>query len=262
MLILKILRYLFLVILPLILLVYLLFYSYFYFDAIKQMINQVNAEAPHEIIETRSRKSYSLEEVNLIKDKAALNSRLKMAESDSIGLFINLSDSLVQLELRGVTLKQVKFTQFKYDRFFSALHPAAYQAVFSKPLVIGRIEGASEKEPITYKKAPKDTIEAALMPGPEKIDTTKVEFIEWHMLLNHNIMVSVVQSDSEEGKWNEENRKYRVRRYLAGLKANTTNVIHFRKIDYYPELTIFIPAGEAKSFYRALPERGDVRMKF
>jgi hypothetical protein len=127
--------------------------------------------------------------------------------------------------------------------------------------VIQRIEGASEKEPITYKKAPKDTIEAASQPGPEKIDTSKVEFIEWHMVLNNNIMVSVVQSDSEKGKWNKENRNYRLRRYYMVLKANTINVLELKKFEYHPEITIYIPSGEAKSFYRALPEKGDVRLK-
>jgi hypothetical protein len=261
MLFLRILKYIFLVTLPAILFIYLLIYSFLYFVSVQQMIKSANLKAPREIIESRKRRSYSAEEFNLIKEKAELSSRLKMAESDSIGLAIDLSDSTVQLEMKGVVLKKVKFSNLKYDGFFTALHPAAYQSVFSKPFVIQRIEGASEKEPLTIKKAPKDTIEAAAQPGPEKIDTTKFEFIEWHMILNNNITVSVVQSDSEKGRWNKENTNYRRRRYYSALKTNTLNVLHLKKFVYHPEITIYIPSGQAKSFYRALPERGDVRLK-
>lgn len=258
MLLIKILKSTLFIFLPVLLFIYLLIYSYLYITAVRDMVKSVNSLAEKEVLEKRVKKSYSAEEVELLKEKAALNARLKMAESDSIGLTVNVKDSLVKLELKGVTLREVKFDEFRYDRFFNAIHPEGYQVLFSKPFMIQRIEGASEKEPITYKKAPKDTIEAANMPGPEKIDSTKVEFIEWHMLLNNNIVVSVVQSESEKGKWSRENRRYRLRRYYSVLKANTINVFRLKMFDYHPEITIYIPAGEAKSFYRALPEKGDI----
>lgn len=248
------------IILPVALLAYLLIYTVLYGISLNQMIGTMNSFAPEGELSQRDRDGYSPEEFGLIREKSGLTARLKMAESDSIGLTLNLNDSLVQLELKGVILRGVKFSKFRYDRFFNSIHPAAYEVLFSQPVTIRKIEGASEKEPITYKKAPKDTIEAS-QAAEITIDSLRTEFIEWHMLLTNNILVSVVQSDSEKGKWNRENLRYRFRRYFSDLKKNTSRVFRLKKLEYFPEITIYIPAGEAKSFYRALPEKGEVCLR-
>jgi hypothetical protein len=198
----------------------------------------------------------SAEEWQLLRDKAFLTARLSMAANDSIGVTLNLQDSLVQMEVKGVVLRQVHFHEAEISRFFRSFNPAVYTKTFSKPFKISEFGGTIIKEPITVKKAPKDSIEAAK--NVTEVDTTKIEFVEWHMLLNHSIIVSFVQSDRNFKKIDKSALQYRYERYYSALMRNIRDMLHLRKTDFYPQITIFIPKNEAKSFYRALSKKGEV----
>jgi len=80
-----------------------------------------------------------------VHEKAFLNARLAMSVTDSIGLTLNLKDSLVQLEMKGVVLRQVKADKIELPRFFKAIKAPAYAIHFSKPFIITEIEGSIEK---------------------------------------------------------------------------------------------------------------------
>jgi hypothetical protein len=240
-------------VIPAILVGYFVYYTVFYTIAIRSQLKEWNA------IESTDTIKYTEGEWQLIRTKTFLDARLAMSESDSIGMTINLRDSLVQLEMKGVVLRQVKFDKLEISRFYKGLTPVAYASHFSTPFTIGEIEGSIVKEPITVRKVPKDTIEAAQ--NEVKVDTTGVEFVEWHFTLDSALMVSFVQSDQLEGPVTLATLKYRFRRYLKTLVETNHSTLRFRKPQIYPEMTIFIPANEAKSFYRALPPRGQVVLK-
>jgi hypothetical protein len=198
----------------------------------------------------------SPEEWQLVRDKAFVTARLSMAANDSIGVTLNLQDSLVQLEVKGVVLRQIHFSEAEISRFFRSFNPAVYTKTFSKPFKISEFGGTIVKEPITVKKAPKDSIEAAK--NITAVDTTKIEFVEWHMLLNHALIVSFVQSDRKLAKMDKTAFKYRFNRYYNNLTGNIRDMLHQKKPVFYPQITIFIPKNEAKSFYRALSGKGEV----
>lgn len=246
----KVLRLVFLNGVPIALVIYFLVFTGFYISALQSKLSQWNY-AGTGINDTLI---YSAEEWNLIHQKSLLNARLTLSKGDSIGLTVNLVDSLVQLEMKGVVLRQVKFQKAEMSRFFKGIKPDAYAHHFSKPFNITEIEGTIEKNPVIVRKVPKDTIEAAQ--SVIKIDTTKSEFIEWHLLLDSALIVSIVQSDEFDKKFDGSLLSYRLRRHMKTLKSVNHDVLRFRKPDYLPEITVFIPANEAKSFFRALPPNG------
>jgi hypothetical protein len=198
----------------------------------------------------------SPEEWQLVRDKAFVTARLSMAANDSIGVTLNLQDSLVQLEVKGVVLRQIHYREAEISRFFRSFNPAVYTKTFSKPFKISEFGGTIVQDPITVKKAPKDSIEAAK--NITSVDTTKIEFVEWHMLLNHILIVSFVQSDREFSKMDKTALQYRYNRYYNNLTGNIRDMLHLKKPVFYPQITIFIPKNEAKSFYRALSRKGEV----
>jgi len=200
------------------------------------------------------------EEWQLIRYKAFLNARLTLAANDSLGLSLNLSDSLVQLETKGVVLRQVKFEEVEIPSFFRSFQPSLYIKTFSKPLKISEFGGTIVKDPITVIKAPKDTIEAAR--NKTEVDTSKVEFVEWHMLLNKSFVISFVQSDRDLDMKDKSALKYRFDRYKSTLTGNVKDILRFKVPVYYPQITIYIPKSEAKSFYRALSKKGEVVIRF
>jgi hypothetical protein len=204
--------------------------------------------------------TWSQEEWRLLRDKSFLEARIVMAGNDSIGLTIDFPDSLVRLENKGVILREIRFSEAEISRFFRSFRPRPYAAVFSRPFTISEIEGSIVKEPIQVKKAPRDSTEAAQ--NVTKIDTSGVEFVEWHLQLDSSIVVSFVQSEGELGSVDWPTIKYRIRRHYKTLLETNRALLGFRLPEYKPEVTLFIPAGEAKSFYRALPPTGEVALKF
>jgi hypothetical protein len=202
----------------------------------------------------------SVEEWQLVKNKAFLAARLALAANDSLGLTINLKDSLVQLETKGVVMRQVHFDEAEISKFFRSFEPAMYTKTFSKPFKVSGFGGTIIKDPITVVKAPKDSIEAAK--NKPAIDTTKIEFVEWHMMLNKSLVISFVQSDREFGKMNKVAWQYKYDRYKETLTRNIKDMTHFKIPVFYPQITIFIPKNEAKSFYRALSKKGEVVIRF
>lgn len=242
-------------ILPVVILGYFVFYSVLYISSLRGKFHSWNAVGP----EKSDTIVYSAEEWELIRMKTFLQARMAMSATDSIGLTLNMKDSLVQLEMKGVVLRQVRFDKVEMSRFFRGFHPAAYQHHFSKPFTISEIEGSIIKDPVTIRKVPKDTIEASQV--KMEIDTSRIDFVEWHLLLDSAIMVSIIQSDEYVGNIPLPVFKYRIRRHVQTLLSTNREVVRFRKPAIFPEITIFIPSNEAKSFFRALPPRGQVVLK-
>jgi hypothetical protein len=237
---------------PALLLLYFLFFTGNYIYALRSTLshwNKVDSEKSDTI-------RYSPEEWELIHQKAFLNSRLTMSGSDSIGLTVNLKDSLVQLEMKGVVMRQLKFEKVEMARFFKGIQPTAYGQHFSKPFFITEIEGSIEKNPVIVRKVPKDSIEAAQSQVP--VDTSRVGFVEWHLLLDSALLISIVQSEQHEGIAGGSTFNYRLRRHMKTLRSTNRDVLRLRKPEIFPEITIFIPGSEAKSFFRALPPNGQV----
>ena len=242
--------------LPALMLLYFLIFTGFYIHSLRYNIsawNESDIKNPDTLL-------YSSAEWDLIHEKSFLNARLAMSASDSIGLTLNLKDSLIQLEMKGVVLRQIRFDKAEVSRFFRGIRPQSYTEHFSKPFSISEIEGTIEKNPVIVRKVPKDTLEAAQT--KIEIDTSRVEFVEWHLLLDSALIISVVQSDQFEGGLDNSTMKYRIRRHMDILKTTNKAVLRLRKPQIYPEITVFIPASEARSFYRALPPNGQVVLRF
>lgn len=249
------LNWAFLKIIPVLLAIYFFVFTGFYIFSIKGTLAEWNSTEINKSDTIR----YSSEEWELIHQKAFLNARLAMSVSDSIGLTLNLKDSLVQLEMKGVVLKQVKLDKVELSRFFKGIKPPAYATHFSKPFIITEIEGTIEKNPVIVRKVPKDTIEAAQT--RVEVDTSRVEFVEWHLLLDSALIVNIVQSNQSEGIIDFSTWNYRLRQHFKTLSSANKDIVRMRKPQIYPEITIFIPANEAKSFFRALPPNGQVVLR-
>jgi hypothetical protein len=244
----------FLKIMPLVIISWMVVYTVAYTLAVRKQVKNMQLTVANDTL------SYSKEEWMLIREKAFLQSRIIQSGSDSIGLTLNLRDSLVQVETKGVVLRQVRFDKAEISPFFRSFRPGSYSAFFSKPFGITEIEGTIVKEPIIVKKAPRDSVEAAQ--SSTQVDTTQSQFVEWHLQLDSILIISFVQSDKDKGGIDWPTLEYRFRRHAKTLTETNLDLISFMKPTYFPEITVFIPRKEAKSFYRALPQNGRVVMTF
>lgn len=192
----------------------------------------------------------------LQKDVAFLKARAEMSESDSVCLSINLTDSLVMLELQGVMLLQTRISHFETSNIFKRLYKNTYAEYFSRPFEIDTEYTTIPKEAFIIKQAPKDTTETT--PPVAKPDSLLQEVVCYNLYLDRNLMIDIRQVDTVKNEQYLAYQKY-LRKERIGKQIRS--LLNFSIPHYEPWIRIEIPAADAKSIYKAMPVHGQVAVK-
>lgn len=193
--------------------------------------------------------------ISAFKDRNWVECRLKTSKTDSISLSVNLKDSILQLELKGVVIKTTPIIEFKTDHFFEELNPVAYHHYFGEETTCTNMQATIEKIPVIVKKAPKDTLEYASQ--SHVIDTVKNEDVHWLIMLDNGVEIRVEGTDSSV-QANAWQNWFWLRQDYVEIKNNLAQTIQFRVPDYYPGIKLVISETDAKAIYRALPAQPKV----
>ncbi len=197
--------------------------------------------------------------MELFREKNWLETRLILSKADSIYLSVNLNDSLVQLEMKGVVLVQIKMLDFKYDRFFDELSPGVYRHLFATQVQVDSTFSTIEKMPITIKKVVGGNSE---MKG-ESPDTIRiVETVHWISWLDNGVRINIegVGTDFPTGNWRSE--VFWISQDLQKIAQTIRQTSALKLPDYYPEITLVLSDRDAKTIFRALPEKPFVAFRF
>ena len=181
---------------------------------------------------------------------------IRMAETDSIGLIVNLSDSLLQLSLEGVIIHSARIESISGDGFFSAMDICSYQNLFSSPLEITGQYATVEKEPIVVKQAPKSEAEALASAGSHTPDSLKVQQVaDVELMIGAGFEVYIY--DSSIGC-------KRASKHI-GIQGeswkNIKRMAQLKRPRYQPAIHICVSKNDALSIYRALPRKALMVMK-
>jgi hypothetical protein len=195
------------------------------------------------------------EYLKLMKQKAFLQSKVVMAESDSIYLTLNLADSTANLEISGVIVHRSKMSSVKISSILSGANDNAVLSMLSVPLTIVSSQATIKKEPVMVKIAPKDTSEYK----PDIVpDTSLTDHVNYILEMNQGIRIYVYQ---------EEHAKFqdKVDQFLFDFKdrwRDTWNafkrVAVFKVPEYHPYIKMKLPRTDAKIIYRAIPKNGQI----
>lgn len=203
--------------------------------------------------------------VDLMKEKAWMDSRLKMANDDSIGLAIDLEEKVIQLELKGVVVMKSKIRDFSISGFFSKMDANVYFEMFGTPLNVKHIESSIKKNEFKVKIAPKDTIEfmaqEAAAAKADSIQNKKSVFwtVEFDKDIELNIQgIDSVTNSSAKFKLGEG---FEFERDMKNIANSFKQIISFKAPSYTPEILIGIPENEARTILNALPKRSMVTIK-
>ena len=191
--------------------------------------------------------------IDMIRQKAFLSSQVRMAESDSIGLLINVRDSIIQLLIKGLPVRTVAINEYDVSPFFHRANQEAIYSMLSTPLTITGMQATFMKDPVSVKIAPKDTSEVVI---GDKPDTTDFEAVFFTLETDRNIRFFFEQQEDTIGA-------DRRARFFFDLKDRTRNasstmraVVRLQTPPYVPYIKIWIPKAEAKIIYRAIPREG------
>jgi len=192
-------------------------------------------------------------------ERAYLNGLIELAAYDSVSLSINLCDTTANLRYKGVELQKINFSSLNSPAILESLTDQMVIKIFSQPLRIVYAEASIEHEPIVVKKAPKDTIEAALMNTMP--DTVNRDAVAFYFLLENGLQLTFIQDSLKDEMELGIINSFKNRKKLKHLTSAFNSVIHLKIPDYNPEILFHLPEEDAKTLYRALPPRGLIFIK-
>jgi hypothetical protein len=191
------------------------------------------------------------------KENAFLLNRLTMAKGDSVALFIDLKDSVVTLDLKGVSIHRAKILHYDKSSVFDGLDNSALIKMMSNPLVVKSQYSTIIKEPRFYKKAPKDTIEAAAL--EVKKDTMEnVAPSFYYLRLNNGIEVGFEHHVDDPKMIKPIIHKQRMQAFWA----TTDSIKKMALPEYIPTIRLELEKSDAKTIYRAIPSKTYVSIRF
>jgi hypothetical protein len=195
------------------------------------------------------------EYLRLMKQKAFLQSRVVMAESDSIYLTLNLADSTANLEISGVIVHKAKMSHVKISSILSGANDNAVLSMLSVPLTIVNSQATIKKEPVMLKIAPKDTSEYK----PDIVpDTTITEHVNYILEMNQGIRIYVYQEENAKFKDKMDQFLFDFKDRMRDTWSAVKRVAVFKVPVYHPYIKMKLPRSDAKIIYRAIPKNGQI----
>jgi hypothetical protein len=193
--------------------------------------------------------------LRLLRDKSFLQSRIAMAETDSIYLTINLADSTANIEISGVAVHKVKVENFRVSKMLRKGDERLVYFLLSEPFNIEKDWSSIKKEPVMLKIAPKDTSEYK----PDIIpDTSIVEPVNYIFQMTNGTKVYVYQSERDEFGERLAQFRFDLRDRIMESRETLSSVVRLKVPEYHPHIKIYLPRADAKRIYRALPRYGQV----
>lgn len=191
--------------------------------------------------------------IEMIREKAFLSSQVRLADADSIGLLINIRDSVLQLLIKGVPVRSIRIDEYDVSPFFQRANQEAVYSMLSTPLAITRMQATFRKDPVQVKIAPKDTSEAKIDAKP---DTTDFEAVFFTIDTDRDIRFYFEQQEDNIGADRRARFFFDLKDRSRNARSTMKEVVRFRTPSYVPYIKIWIPKAEAKIVYRAIPREG------
>jgi hypothetical protein len=192
--------------------------------------------------------------LRLLKERAYLQSRVVLAQTDSIYLTINLADSSMNLEISGVIVHRARIGSFKTSGILTG-NESIVSAMLAAPLTIASDRATLKKEPVMIKMAPKDTTEYKpdVMP-----DTSITEPVNYILEMTNGTRIYVYQIESDKRAERMVQMKFDLSDRLRQAWQALRRVAVFKVPDYHPYIKIKLPRSDAKIIYRAIPKYGQI----
>lgn len=178
---------------------------------------------------------------HLWKEKFWIENQIAMARDDSMSLGINIKDSLIQLQFKGLPLIKSKIVHAFPKEFLSDLDAKAYFDFFGHPMVIVTSQANIVKRPFKRMKVNSEG-------NTQAVDSAVLlrKPFAWSFVTDNNLRFVIYGSDSAGlvPSFRRDVLKFRIAEKTKGLFG-----------DYTPTLFIWVNDKEAEAIYRALPHK-------
>ncbi len=190
-----------------------------------------------------------------LKERSFLQSRIAMAESDSIYVTINIPDSTIDLEICGVVVHSTKIQKMSISNIIKSGNEYIISSMLSKPFSIEKSSSTIPKEPLMIKMAPKDTSEYV----PDVVpDTAYHEPVSYVLEMSNGTRIFVYQAEFPHHGDKMHLFKFDMKYRLQNASNAIKRIAVFKVPEYHPFIKIRIPRADAKIIYRAIPVHGQI----
>jgi len=193
--------------------------------------------------------------LRLLKEKAFLQAKVAMAETDSIYLTINMEDSTLNIEISGVIVHSTMMSKTEISKILLKGNENIILSLLSSPFTIAGSYSTIRKEPVMIKMAPKDTSEYKPDIVPDTSLTVPVNYI---LEMTNGTRIYIYQEENEVFSEKINRFKFDITDRLRETWSALKRVALAKVPEYHPYIKIRIPRADAKIIYRALPRNGQV----
>jgi hypothetical protein len=193
--------------------------------------------------------------LRLLKKRNFLQSRIVMAQTDSIYLTLNLVDSSANLEISGVVVHKAKMSHIETSKILISDHDNSLLSILPSPFIISQSFATIKKEPVMIKMAPKDTSEYKpdIMP-----DTSITEPVNYILVMKSGIRIYVYQNENAKFADRIGQFKFDLNDRLRDTWSALKSVAKLKVPEYHPFIKIKLSRTDAKIIYRSIPKNGQI----
>jgi len=192
---------------------------------------------------------------------AFARARTRMAATDSIGITVSLPDSVITIEIKGVTVRKIRIVEYSVAGSLRGVEDYTWTRMLAEPFTVESEIASIPKEPVMVKIAPRDTAEASAMPNIVP-DTSGIDPVFFRLHLSKGLRLTVLQVTGRDSRKDAVAlNRFIYRRKMNDLLVSAKHVARFRFPPYKPEIRIVVPKEEARVIYRAIPVSGEIVLR-
>lgn len=241
----------------------LIIFGYFAFFAVQAPYLEAKEfqKKYRDSLENPEKESLKSKEILALENEIAFQrSDINLANSDSNYLIIDLIDSMMYLELKGIRLQESKIIDFSVSNFLTKLDPQILNNYISKPFNVEETVSTIEKMVLKTKIAPKNEEEAIAQLQADTIKEKK-DFVRYTYFLDRDLEIEIVQDSINSKEYIKENQDILLKRKIETIKEIVNTAIEFKSIKYTPSIKIVLQQKDARTIFRSMPYKGMIALR-
>lgn len=198
--------------------------------------------------------------ISMENERVFLKNRLALAEKDSVYFILDLADTMIWLEIKGVPVRKTKITHLEVSNRFSLISHENLLPWITEPFTLQHDLSTIPKMPIVVKQAPKDTIEAAkASSAPLPLESTPVFFT---LYFDRNLILEFEQAEPVDESGEEQIKSYRTTKRHESNRSVMETLRNPQQSNQLLPIRMVIPEKDARAIYRAIPSKTHLIVKF
>jgi hypothetical protein len=180
-----------------------------------------------------------------------IQNRLLLSRQDSIYLVLNLQDSLLDIEIKGLPVQRCRLHGISASPRLKVADHDNLQAWLSTPFTLSSEIATIPKVPMLLVDAPKDTTEAASLPKkPMEPEKTVVYFT---LLFDKNLVIEIAQTEEVLPEETELLHRYYSKYDSIFQRTLLQKIIHPMPENLPIHIKLRMNEADARAIYRSIP---------